>query len=98
MRNEDTPIWPNDDQILNAPEPEDNSPKEFSVNLNEIAIVHLTDKGKEILAKEGVPPQDDYRSELWDIMQIFGHHIAMGIDIPFKNNRIYFEGSRINED
>lgn len=34
---------------------------------------------------------DEYKCQLWEIMQIFGgKHIGMGIDVPFLKNEIEF--------
>lgn len=41
---------------------------------------------------------DGYTSiQLWELMNIFGPHIGMGLPIPFENNAIVIEEARNNE-
>ncbi len=68
--------------------------EEAITNLNNITRVKLTEKGVQALADyhKDVPseyakratPGTMFTAPLWQIMEIFGPHISMGIDPPFE--------------
>lgn len=70
-------------------------------NLNDIAIVVLTDKGLQALKEDKVGQNllqynTDGRileTQLWILMQIFGDRIYMGSPQYFVNNEITFKDS-----
>ena len=65
----------------------------MDVNLNQNCTVRLRKRGINAIyahyASVGmVPPKDyqegeEYTAQLWEIMQIFGGHITLGMDSPF---------------
>lgn len=71
-------------------------------NLNEYVYVALTEAGKKYLAlhyaefKESferlnhTPPTDRSEFQLWELMQIFGPYMHLGMQVPFENNEIRF--------
>lgn len=66
---------------------------ELEVNLNDTITVNLSERGARILNeyfnqfdivknyKEG----DIFKTQLWDLMNIFGPYMVMGFDIPFES-------------
>lgn len=68
-----------------------------SINLNDLCRVKLTKEGIEALRKHTLS-EVPYRTEdfierveqgefqLWELMQIFGSSIGMGLPIVFENN------------
>lgn len=72
-------------------------------NINDQAIVELTPYGEEILCKywarvcniSNIPNYNlitkKYKTQLWDIMLIFGNYLYMGNNTPFKDNIIEIE-------
>ena len=73
-------------------------------NINETVKVVLTKKGAEILndfyehmplfaiPKEKYKEDDEYSTEMWHLFNIFGKHIFLGCDIPFKDNVVEIVG------
>ena len=80
----------------------------MKINLNEIVTVTLTKKGAEILTehekkylagihKNRVYQQGhEFRTHLWDIMNIFGKHLYNGCEIPFEQNEVQIVSQQPN--
>lgn len=77
--------------------------KKKEINLNEVVVVELTDKGKEIyekykdssnllnnLKKKNL--DGELKFQLWKLFEIFGEHIGIGSQILFINNSFKIEG------
>jgi len=70
----------------------------ISINMNINTRVKLTDKGKMIASLASVSEYDWVNADelgvpLWKLFQIFGEHLHMGCDIPFKQNEIILKNS-----
>lgn len=65
-----------------------------SINLNQYATVRLTKRGREVLDTYNqqfprkvwlqVPESGVMREQIWQLMQIFGAHMALGFDSLFE--------------
>ena len=66
---------------------------ETEINLNDTVTVYLNEKGAEILNRhfaqfymaENYKKGDVFKTQLWDLMNIFGESMIMGFDIPFES-------------
>ena len=66
---------------------------EIEINLNDSVSVNLSERGAEILNKyfkqfiitKNYKAGDVFKTELWDLMNIFGEHLTMGFNIPFES-------------
>lgn len=72
---------------------------EIEINLNDSVSVNLSERGAEILNKyfkqfiitKNYKAGDVFKTELWDLMNIFGHYMIMGFDIPFESCNLKIE-------
>lgn len=57
-------------------------------NINNIVRVKLTDIGKRIISGKKYMPAEDERGwsewQMWDLMNVFGEHIYLGMSLPFE--------------
>ena len=69
----------------------------MKVNINAMCNVELTKEGIEYLRRTDLTRYEIsvnketniLRTELWDIMNIFGSHLYMGAEPMFENNEIF---------
>ena len=66
---------------------------DLEINLNDTVTVNLSERGAGILNKyfkqfymqENYKAGDVFKTQLWDLMSIFGPYMVMGFDIPFES-------------